>query len=179
MRISLTCVFFCLAISTTAFGQAAATTAAPPNPCDLPQQKQLDFWLGDWDLTWPGPKPGDTLHGSNHVVRILGQCVVQENFDGGGSPPFTGMSVSLYDLRSGRWRQTWVDSQGSYLELVGDFKDGQMVLSRETSKPDGSKIWQRMIYKNIAPAEFDWSWETSTDGKTWTVAWPIHYKRKT
>ena len=45
--------------------------------------------------------------------------------------------------------------------------------------PDGTKILQRMVYKNITADEFDWSWESSSDGgKTWQVMWPIHYKRK-
>ena len=36
-----------------------------------------------------------------------------------------------------------------------------------------------MVFKNITHDEFDWSWEGSKDGgKTWTVVWPIHYKRK-
>jgi len=36
-----------------------------------------------------------------------------------------------------------------------------------------------MVFKNITPNEFDWSWGASKDGgKTWQVQWPIHYKRK-
>ena len=54
-----------------------------------------------------------------------------------------------------------------------------MTLAREAPKPDGSNVLQRMVYKNITTSEFDWSWENSTDdGKTWKVVWPIHYHRK-
>jgi hypothetical protein len=54
-----------------------------------------------------------------------------------------------------------------------------MVLAREAVRPDGSKVQQRMVFKNIGRNEFDWSWERSLDGgKTWEVLWPIHYKRK-
>lgn len=89
------------------------------------------------------------------------------------------MSVSIFDTRAGKWKQTWVDNQGSYLDFVGEFKDGQMVLARDGVRPDGSKIVQRMVFKNIQANEFDWSWESSADGgKTWHVDWPIHYKRK-
>jgi hypothetical protein len=54
-----------------------------------------------------------------------------------------------------------------------------MILAREATRPYGSKGLQRMVFKNISPDEFDWSWEASKDGgKTWTVVWPIHYKRR-
>jgi hypothetical protein len=72
-----------------------------------------------------------------------------------------------------------VDNQGSYLDYVGAFKDGQMILQRDGTGRDGKKILQRMVWKNIGPSEFDWSWESSKDeGKTRQINWPIHYKRK-
>jgi hypothetical protein len=93
--------------------------------------------------------------------------------------PLRGKSVSTFDGRSGKWKQTWVDNQGGYLDFVGQFENGQMILSRIGAKPDGTKILQRMVWKNISHDEFDWSWESSSDGgKTWKVVWPIHYKRK-
>ncbi len=105
--------------------------------------------------------------------------MVQENFSGGDSTPLKGMSVSIFVASAGKWKQTWVDSQGGYLDFVGEFKDGRMILEREAAKTDGTKILQRMVYKNIAADEFDWSWESSSDGgKTWQVKWPIHYKRR-
>ncbi len=168
-----------LAISLLTLLCLSSLAAQPPaSPCQAPEQKQFDFWIGDWDLTWPGEKAGETAHGSNKILRILNSCVVQENFSGGESMPLLGISVSTFDARSGHWKQTWVDNQGSYLDFVGDFKDGQMVLQREAVR-NGQKILQRMVFKNITANELDWSWEASQDnGKTWQVNWPIHYKRK-
>ena len=160
---------------------SAQTQTAAPQPCSDIRQKQMDFWLGDWVLTWPGNKAGEVAHGKNMVKRIMDGCVVQENFSGEDSSPLRGTSVSLFDLNSGKWKQTWVDNEGSYLDFVGEFnaKDGQMILARESAKPDGTKSMQRMVFKNISHDEFDWSWEASSDeGKTWTVQWPIHYKRQ-
>lgn len=148
-------------------------------PCSQPEQKQFDFWVGEWDLTWPGDKAGETSRGINSIKRVLDGCVVQENFNGGTAMHLRGTSVSLFDARSNKWKQTWVDNEGGYLDFVGEFKDGQMILQREAAKPDGTKVLQRMVYKNINANEFDWSWERSLDGgKTWQVLWPIHYKRK-
>jgi hypothetical protein len=108
---------------------------------------------------------------------MWGNCVVQENFSGDQSMPLRGMSVSSYIPQTGQWKQTWVDNQGAYLDFVGESKNGEMVLSR-TATVNGKEILQRMVWKNIRPFEFDWSWEKSEDGgRTWQVLWPIHYTR--
>ena len=174
----LSLLTLCLLSAHSLFSQQS-TPQAPPNPCAAAQQKQMDFWMGEWDATWPGQKAGEVGHGTNSITRILDGCVVQENFSGESSPPLRGVSVSIFDTSAGKWKQTWVDNQGAYLDFVGEFKDGQMILQRETIGKNGAKAMQRMVWKNIAANEFDWSWEASKDGgKTWQVQWPIHYKRK-
>ena len=161
------------------FSTWVALAQQTPKPCSEPEQKQFEFWVGEWELTWPGDKAGETAHGTNNIKRILDDCIVEETFSGGDSMHLRGRSVSVFDVRAGRWKQTWVDNEGGYLDFVGEFKDGQMILAREARSPDGSKVLQRMIFKNISAKEFDWSWERSLDsGKTWQVLWPIHYRRK-
>lgn len=92
--------------------------------------------------------------------------------------PLRGTSVSTFDANSKKWKQTWVDNQGAYLDFVGEFKNGEMILQREALTKNG-RILQRMVWKNITSKELDWSWEASQDGgKTWQVQWTIHYKRK-
>jgi len=173
----LTVLFFASIVVPPLRGQQPS--AAQPDPCAAEQQKQLEFWVGEWDLSWPGEKAGEMGHGTNSIRRILDGCVVQESFSGGESMHLRGTSVSTFDARSGHWKQTWVDNEGGYLDFVGAFKDGQMILQREFTRKDGTKMMQRMVWKNIAPTEMDWSWEASTDGgKTWKVNWPIHYKRR-
>ncbi len=136
----------------------------------------MDFWVGDWSATWPG-KPGQAeVRGTNTIRKILGDCVIEENFAG---PGLEGKSVSTFNLRSGRWQQTWVDNGGGYLDFVGGTEGANFVFSREFTA-SGKKIMQRMVFKNIQQNSFDWSWEKSDDGgKSWTVLWPIHYVRKT
>jgi hypothetical protein len=168
--------FFLLSLSIC---KLAAQQATPPDPCAAAQQKQLDFWVGEWDLTWPGAKEGQFDHGTNSIKRVLDGCVVQENFSAGTSGHLRGTSVSIFDGVTGKWKQTWVDNEGGYLDFTGGVADGQMILQREASRPDGTKNLQRMIWKNVTANELDWSWESSTDGgKTWQVQWPIHYKRR-
>lgn len=154
-------------------------SASAPNPCTTKPQQQLDFWVGEWDLTWPGTKPGEVQHGTNSIHRVLDGCVVEENFSGGDDMHLRGKSVSIFDSRAGKWKQTWVDNEGGYLDFAGEFIDGQMILGRGFTRPDGVTVLQRMVFKNISPDGFDWSWEASADGgKSWQVNWPIHYRRR-
>src|SRR5437763_4010512 len=105
--------------------------AKTQQPCSEPQQRQLDFWIGSWDLTWPGNTAGEIAHGTNNIARILDGCVVQENFSGGDAMPLRGLSVSLFNTGSGKWQQTWVDNEGAYLDFVGEVKDGQLEMAWE------------------------------------------------
>ncbi len=150
-------------------------------PCASSEFRQFSFWVGEWELSWPasetsGGKPG---RGTNRIERTLDDCAIIENFTGTPGMRLQGISVSTFDRRLRKWRQTWVDNFGSYLDFIGEFKDGQMILAREATAPDGRKFLQRMVWKNIQPDSLDWSWERSDDGgKTWNVLWPIHYQRK-
>jgi hypothetical protein len=178
MRLHLFCVVTCL----VGFGSicVAQNGSAPStNPCAAKQQQELDFWLCEWDLTWPGANPGEVQRGTNSIRRVLEGCVIEENFSGGDEMPLRGKSVSVFDTRARKWKQTWVDNQGAYLDFVGEVIDGQMILGREVTRPDGSKSLQRMVFKNISKEQFDWSWEASKNGgKNWQVVWPIHYRRR-
>ncbi len=111
-------------------------------PCDSVEQRQFDFWVGDWDLSWEGGK------GANRIAKILNECVVQETFD--GAPMLRGLSVSTYDKANKLWRQTWVDDDGSYLDFTGGLVDGQMTLSRSAER-EGKTFLQRMIWYNVSP----------------------------
>lgn len=155
-----------------------AQNPAAPKPCSSLEYQQFDFWVGDWDLTWPGQNGQPAQHGSNHIERELGGCVIHEHFSDQAAPPFQGTSVSTFTPALGKWQQTWVDNQGAYMNFSGEFKDGQMALSREVTL-NGKRVLQRMVYKNIKPDSLDWSWERSDDdGATWKVVWPIHYQRR-
>jgi len=168
--------FFLLLIFFVSVASSAQTSA--PKPCSAPEASQFDFWVGDWIATW-----GDTLHGSNHIEKMFGNCTIHENFSDPNSN-FLGQSWSVYNNSSKLWQQTWVDNQGGYIVLTGGMVGDSLVLTTaERSVPvklsASGKIMSRMVYYNIRPDSFDWSWEASTDnGKTWKQNWLIHYHRK-
>jgi len=165
-----------LFLANVAFAQSGSSA---PDPCAAAEQRQFEFWVGEWDADWPGEKPGEIEHGTNSIRRVLDGCVVEENFSGGSDMHLRGMSYSIFVIPAKTWKQTWVDNEGSYLDFSGEFKNGQMILSRQAVQADGTRFLQRMVWKNIRYEEFDWSWEKSLDnGKTWQVVWPIHYRRR-
>lgn len=144
-----------------------------PAPCSAPEARQMDFWVGDWNLTWKGGT------GTNHVRSILGGCVIEENFtenDSAGTG-LVGHSYSVYNQHLGKWQQTWVDNQGTYLDFAGGKVGDTVVLSRQAERK-GKRFLQRMVFSNIGRDAFDWSWDRSDDdGKTWKPLWVIHYAR--
>lgn len=144
--------------------------AEEQKPGTSPESRQFDFWVGKWDLTW-----GDDGKGSNSITLDYNGCVIHEKFDGNPSAGFKGMSISVYNEKAGKWQQSWGDDQGGYFALVGEFKDGEMVLIHKHLIGDGQN---RMRFYNIKENALDWSWEGSEDGETWKMLWEIHYERK-
>lgn len=164
-----------LLLGSFAYGQQHGSSA--PKPCGEGQRRQFDFWLGSWEVSWPASPHGAAGFGRENVQRILNNCVVQENFTEETASPARAMSVSAYIPERGQWRQTRMDNQGHYAEFSGESKNDEVVLSRD-AEVDGKKVVQRVVWRNIKPMEFDWSWEQSEDGgKTWQVLWPMHFVR--
>lgn len=150
----------------------------PDKPALLPEAHQFDFWLGDWTAEWKDAD-GNLMKGSNHVISLFDNRVIEENFDGRPGTDLVGKSFSVYDQKDKLWKQTWVDNSGAYLDFTGQFADGKMILSRKTINRKGSPVYQRMIYYNIKENSFEWSWEISGDkGKTWELRWKLNYIRK-
>ena len=107
---------------------AAFTLASQPCKAD-PRYRQFDFWIGDWDVRTTGlPPTGPAAR--NNITLEEGSCIVQEHWTalGGG----TGQSYNLFDRSMGKWRQTWVDSNGGQMELapVGGRQPSRAALPR-------------------------------------------------
>jgi hypothetical protein len=131
----------------------------------------LDFWLGDWAVSWAEGA------GTNSVRRILDGKVVEEVFecrDADGSV-LLGRSLSVRDRADGTWRQTWVDSSGAYLDLVGVESEGRIAFERTTD--DGGR--QRMVWLNVTADSLRWEWQRCEgDRGEWTVMWALDYQRR-
>lgn len=137
----------------------------------------FDFWVGDWSLTWTSAD-GKTEKGTNHIVKILDDMVIQENFSDGKNS-FKGTSLSVYNPRLKTWNQTWADNQGGYIHLEGVVSEGKRIFQTQPKEVNGINVIRRMVFYDIKPNTFTWDWEQSQDGgKSWALQWRINYERK-
>ena len=135
--------------------------------------RELDFWIGEWDAVWSGGA------GTNVVTSELGGTVVLERFDGRPGTTLQGISVSVYDRDREQWRQTWVDSEGGYLDFVGGMDgDGVFELHHERRDADGGVVPFRMRFSEIERDSFTWRWQRGEPDGAWTDQWRIDYTRR-
>jgi hypothetical protein len=172
---ALCLVLLCGAVAgaQTPSGTAPAPTPVP-KPCIAPENRQFDFWLGDWDVVDPQGQP----QGTSRIESILSGCVVLENWTGGG---MSGKSFNIYDTSARKWRQSWVDDRGSVLLLEGEFRDGKMVLEGRRPGAQGGVVLNRITWNRIGgdPNRVRQVWEASRDdGKSWKTLFDGTYRRK-
>ncbi len=155
----------------------APSPARTSPACASAEHHQLDFWIGDWDVTiharqTPTSTTWGTARGHQQVTSILGGCAIAENFTAlGPKQPWAGKSFSSWQAPLGKWRQTWVDDSGSYLAFTGGLEDGVMTLYGEPRTRNGTAFQMRMVFLDVTPRSLHWEWQRSEDG--WKTAKPM------
>ena len=147
-----------------------ASTAS--SQCRTPEQRQFDFWVGDWDAY----DLSDTAKAVARVqvTSIMDGCVVREVY--AQTDGLDGESFSLWDASRGRWHQSWVTNRGALLLLEGRLEGARMVLTAPERKPDGSSTLLRGMWWRDG-ANVRHQAERSTDGgRTWTAVWDMVFR---
>ena len=163
-----------LALVSTPLEHASAQAPQAPS-CSGPEFRTLDFWVGEWIAE---DEKGQRI-GTNKITRDeYGDCVITEHFKmGDGS--MIGHSVSMYRPGLKQWRQNWVDSQGSYFDLVGGpvtGSDHSFVF--ENKRPTETAPFQRMIFQDVKPDSFTWRWQRRAKAEDpWADSWVIRYRK--
>lgn len=143
-------------------------------PClFMPEHKQFDFWVGEWQVM----NPQGQLAGTSSIQRIVDGCVIFENWTGaqGGN----GKSFNYYDKADGKWHQLWIGNTGGVINFSGEYKENAMRYEAANTAANGSKTLQRMTFFKLEGDKVRQLWETSTDdGKTWSVAFDGTYVKK-
>jgi hypothetical protein len=148
----------------TATGTFGVRWPGPAAPCALEEDRQFDFWLGRWTYRQANAFPGE-----NEITKEGGGCLVEEHFsDQSGT---RGRSVSVFSRADRQWHQTYIDSHGSRLVLVGALAGGRMVL---LESPTSRYIWEVRDANTIRYAG-----ELSRDGgQTWSSGFEAVYTRR-
>ncbi len=138
--------------------------------CSAAEHRQFDFWLGDWEVK----DPNANAAGTNLVTSEFGGCVLQEHWV--GSQGGRGSSFNIFSSVDKKWHQAWVDDSGTFLNLIGGFQDGKMILVNDASVLTDRITWNLVDGNKDRVRQF---WEQSKDGgKTWSVAFDGLYIRK-
>ena len=143
-------------------------------PCKLSDPaspyREFDFFVGDWDVVDKARNPV----GTSHVERILGGCVLLENWrsQGGGE----GRSFSDFNPGLRHWEQYWVDGQGLPIFFTGHFEDGELRLQADSATRNGAQIMRRVTFSKLPAGGVRQLSEVSSDrGRTWTTEFDFSY----
>jgi hypothetical protein len=144
---------------------AAYLVASNPNA--------MDFWVGEWVLDSETPSADGMKRqekfGKNVITKSLGDKVIEERFT---SPGFNGQSWTVYNTKTQKFQQTWVDDAGAYLTFVGGPVGNEVVLEQQVPAKG-----MRMRFTEITKDRLIWLWESEKDGQ-WTLKWRMTYNRK-
>ena len=150
-------------------------------PCrQMPETRQFDFWLGDWEVTPWGSAATISLGrpAINRVTMELEHCVIHEHWT--SSTGGKGESINFWDPNRRAWRQIWMDAHQWSLDYEGQYRDGAMRFDGWTLGPDGSRRLEKLTFFNVAPDTVRQLFQQSTDsGKTWNVTFDGRYVRVT
>jgi len=139
----------------------AADVTPPPASCADPHARELDFWVGDWEIR---RLSDGKVTGHTRITRIDG-CVVREEWTGLSE---TGGSLNAYDADTKTWRRLWAGVSGNVGAYVGRWSEGTMEFVGEgstkgqpvtnrlrlTPMPDGS-VRQQFDYRS--PGQTAWT----------------------
>jgi hypothetical protein len=136
----------------------------PTGACSTASDRQFDFWLGTWDY-----HQGNLPLARNEITKEERGCLVEEHYqDPTGA---FGRSVSLYSRGDAQWHQTYIDSGGQRIVLVGGLVGRRMVLYRTSI--------DRFVWDPVDGDTVRYYEETSTDaGNTWAVGFDSRYTRQ-
>jgi hypothetical protein len=139
-------------------------------PCNTPEFRQFDFWIGDWDVE-SAAAPGTISR--NRITLVNDGCTLREEYTTPAG--YAGTSLNFYDAARKRWHQTWIDNQGGALYLEGGMEGEAMVLR---TVGDAENV-QRISWTQLADGRVRQHWETTADGGgTWTTAFDGTYTRR-
>jgi|SRR5579862_216840 len=158
----------CSFVTPHAFGAADLT------PCSATSEnRQLDYWLGDWNVTYPGASGGST----SEVSLELDKCLLVERWNGGMG--HSGQNMFAYSSDDKSWHGMFADNQGRVHVFEGKVSAGSAEFYGPSINANGETILNRIKVVRISPDKVEQSWEKSADkGRTWTMEFRGEYSRK-
>ena len=152
---------------------AAAAIAPARKIAALDPPRQLDFWVGTWDVFLLDGRPV----GTNRIESRLGGHLIFEDWTSarGGR----GQSMNYFDPSTSRWVQVWVDGGGEIIVKEGGFRDGAMRLEGRHVLTDGEvRSFRSSLTPNADGSIRQLIEELEDDGATWKTWFDGRYVRR-
>lgn len=161
-----------LALVVSIIGFCLIATAQQELKCDSPEHRQLDFWIGDWDVI---DQTTGKQAGTSKIEKLLDGCVIYESWTGVNQ--YRGNSFNLYNRDVKKWQQVWVDTSGQRIDFVGELKSDGMYYEGPF-RSNGKEVMSRMKFIKLPDNRVRQLWEQSQDGKIWKVLFDGLYVKK-
>ena len=172
MHLPLVLTISFVAVAALCSGRSHATDPTPALTCEAAENRQLDFWLGDWDVYDMPGNGAPAAHAS--ITSLLDRCVIHELYEGtnGGR----GESFSIYDRPRGVWHQTWVTNHGKLLMIEGRLGNGKVVLSGQQLTDEHKRHDVRASWWPEKDGVRELGESSDDGGKTWNTDFDLIFK---
>lgn len=151
-------------------------TAQEKLGCDAPVYRQLDFWVGTWDVRLDGR---DTVVGTNIIEKTLDGCAILEHWtDVRGS---RGKSLFYYHRTDQIWKQVWVTDIGRVKEkrMLPESTSAVVLFQGELRLDDGTRVLDRTTLTDMGDGRVRQRIAQSADGgATWNGGFDAIYTRR-
>ena len=172
---SLCCAIFLIAVVLFVTTPAIPVwAAANSGECSTnPANRGLDFWLGNWTVTYPGA----TFSATSTVSLDLDKCLVVENWNGGKE--HSGKNMLAYSADDKSWHGMFADNEGRVHVFAGKVTSSVAEFQGPSVGPNGEAVLNRIKVTREMPDEVEQRWEQSTDkGATWKTVFQGKYSRR-
>lgn len=168
-----TITFLVLFLSTSISNELLSQNAKKI-PCSGEKYQQFDFWEGNWNVYDVNGK----LIGTNKLVKMQNNCVMQENWESKTSNN-KGTSYNYYNKVDDTWNQVWVDNSGFSLVLKGKLVNGKMVLESDLIQSKKENYYNRVTWTKNDDNSVTQVWEClDKNHKVISEVFKGIYKRK-
>jgi hypothetical protein len=115
-----------------------ALAAANSGECSTnPANRELDFWLGNWAVTYPGV----TSSAASTVSLDLDKCLIVENWSGGQG--HCGRNMLAYSADDQSWHGMFADNEGRVHVFKGKVRSGVAEFQGSSVGPNGEAVLNR------------------------------------
>jgi hypothetical protein len=147
--------------------QAGKKSDPPASKCAQAENRQLDFWIGDWIVDWRR-SDGSAGRGTNSVTREVDGCVIAEHFHDVPTG-FRGMGIYSYFAPVRRWTETWMDNAGTTITASGGKPaDGSADFVLTLSRGQNPTSQYRFVFSEVTQNRFVWRFQSRAED---AVAW--------